>query len=132
MVDSLGAPFKRKLNSKQFTNLHSPNWIASQQSSNLKRVQRKEAYTSFGTKLTFGINNEVSIQIIAITCGRQTTKVKVLFFIHPLSENLNLFTGKGQSPSLYFGNQYENSNLTSNRFFQQVPLIWRCHPMDLF
>ena len=118
VVDSLGAPFKRKLNSKQFTNLHSPNWIASQQSSNLKGVQRKEAYTSFGTKLTFGINNEVSQPDHSYNLwADKQQRLKYFSFIHPLSENLNLFTGKGQSPSLYFGNQYENSNLTSNRFF---------------
>ena len=106
------------MNSRQFTNLHSPDWIASQQSSALKRVQRKEAYTSLGSKLTFGINNEVSLPDHSHNLwADKQQRLKYFSLIHPLTENLNLFTGRGHSPSLYFGNQYEDSKLNSNQFF---------------
>ena len=115
VIDELGAPFSKELGSKSFSNLYSPNWLASNQSFIKRKLKRREINTSQGSRLTLGINERLSFEEYGLSLWADNEKSLNYFsLLHPISRNNLLFVGKGYSPNLYFGNESE-ATFTQNK-----------------
>ena len=108
VIDELGAPFQKSLGSKSFSNLYSPNWLASNQSFIKRKLKRREFKTAEGARLTFGLNERLSFESEGLSLWADNKKILNYFsIIHPISDKNLVFAGSGHSPNLYFGNESE-------------------------
>ena len=126
VIDGLGAPFKRSLNGKNFANLFSPDWLASQQSFTNRKLKQKRIQTKFGTNLTLGLNEIQSLdsnKFPALWADKENI-LSYFSLIQPFSQNNYFFAGRGQSPSMYFGIESESLyNHHGSSYFYGSPYL---------